>query len=216
MIIVKPGAYHTEYGLNCQDAAVEFNVVDNEFGNSYVKCIVDGCSEGEHSEVGAQLFCLMRKQGRGIKDIFNEMNKLFLNPADKLNYMLFTILQVEEFKDNFQTDVCGDGYIILQDHNDKITYEKFDYEGAPPYYAYNYFPKDKLKKYQEGVNFKQSTYSKEEYKAVGVASDGLQYILDTNLRTEFEQLLISRRLVAIKRFINKHAIVFKDDISIAI
>ena len=48
MFINKMGFEHKEYGVNCQDFGVE---------TSKVKCVVDGCSEGLHSEIGSKLFC---------------------------------------------------------------------------------------------------------------------------------------------------------------
>ena len=207
MILVKTGEWHREYGTNCQDFAVEF---DN------IKCIVDGCSSGDHSEVGAKLFCMLFKRYKNVDGVFYKLKELFNTHNDLLDYMLFTSFYVEENEEDFKVNFVGDGYIVLQDHNDKIIYEKIDYGPAPPYFAYNYFDKEKLTAYKEGVNFETRVYSKEDYKSVGVSSDGLQYVLASDHKKEFEEILVSRKLVRLKRFMNKYAKEFKDDFSISI
>jgi len=63
MFINKTGSYHLDYGLNNQDYGLDL---------PGFKLVVDGCSEGKHSEVGAKLFCCNFSQNRNLNlgDIF--------------------------------------------------------------------------------------------------------------------------------------------------
>ena len=70
---------------------------------------------------------------------------------------------------------------------------------------------------EDGVEISEKEYSKREYKNVGVASDGLRFIVksdDEELKNEFVELLKSDKPVKIKRFINRNQKIFKDDITI--
>ncbi len=205
MFINKIGYYHIEYGINCQDFGIELN---NK------KIVLDGCSQGLHSEVGVKLFAHLYKNYT-VQEAFCVLTELFSTPTDILNYLCFTILSVYENEDNFITSVCGDGYIIKQKLDNTIEFEKFDYEGSPPYYIYNYINSQYLKKYQDGVDFLIKSYSKKEYKNIGIATDGIEYILNSPFKEEFEKYLIEQKAVAIKRLINRENKYFKDDITIA-
>ena len=126
------------------------------------------------------------------------------------------MLIVSETKNDYIIDICGDGYIIKQKYDDSIEYEKIGEGNAPEYFAYNYVSPDHLSKYKDGVEFKRHLLPKIEYKAIGVASDGLEYILNSPFKEEFERLLLGRKEFAIRRLINREHKYFKDDISIAI
>ena len=54
MVVNKIGAQHLDYGRNCQDCGLE---------NETIKLVCDGCSEGEHSEVGAKAYCHLANKG---------------------------------------------------------------------------------------------------------------------------------------------------------
>jgi hypothetical protein len=125
------------------------------------------------------------------------------------------VKKIEEIN-SFSVEFCGDGYIILEDNDGNITFERLDDGEYPKYYVYNYCDKTKLSHYQEGVNFNISLYPFEKYKNVGIASDGLRYILERpELMDEFIGILKSGVAVRMKRFINKYQSVFRDDITIA-
>lgn len=218
MFINKIGMEHLETGMNCQD----YGFVGER--SSYV---CDGCSEGKHSEVGAKLFChLLQSQ---YQHCFNERNYIDVNeafdrmvriiggnPNWKRDFLCFTILRLAECIDCFTVSYCGDGYIILQDHDGNITFEELSDGEYPKYYIYNYIEPEYLKHYKDGVSFSQKTYSKEKYAKVGIASDGLRYILqaDEELKQEFINCLKSGKELKTKLFINRNHKIFKDDVTI--
>lgn len=208
MFINKIGWEHMESGRNCQDYGFEGDV------SSYV---CDGCSEGEHSEVGAKLFCHLIREYHDIREVFAELTGLFFKEPKALkNYLCFTILSVAESLTYFHVNYCGDGYIILQDCRGNITFEELSDGEYPKYYVYNYIDKECLKHYKDGVEFESKKYSKEKYRKVGIASDGLRFILnaDEELKQEFIECLKSGKQVKTNLFINRHHKIFKDDITI--
>jgi len=225
MFINKVGFSHWEIGRNNHDYGVD---------TPLLKCVVDGCSEGEHSEVGGKLYThLMKSLYSKILTletqffnsvIFERFKKLIdMGVYDNkeyaktiLNYFLFTILLLKEQNDSWEVETCGDGIIIKQTWDDKFEYEIIEQNGKPKYYAYNFVPKEFLTDYQDGVGFETFVFSKKDYKAIGLASDGLSYILNSEFKEEFEEYLRDRKEVKIKRLINREHRYFKDDITIII
>lgn len=210
MFINKIGMEHLESGMNCQDYGFE---------GEKLSVVCDGCSEGKHSEVGAKIFCYLKKErDMGTDQSFASAIKLFGDyPSALRDYMSFTVLELKIWDDELWVVVyCGDGYIILQDHNGNITFEELSDGEYPKYYIYNYIAPEYLKHYKDGVSFSQKTYSKEEYAKVGIASDGLRYILqaDEELKKEFINCLKSGKELKTKLFINRNHKVFKDDVTI--
>jgi hypothetical protein len=207
MLVVKMGKEHIDMGINCQDFALE---------NDKFKMIVDGCSSCINSEIGAKLFChLFPKAGYDITRTFNVMRALYDTDEELLDNLLFTILMVNETDLYFDVNVCGDGYVIAERWDGTIEYQEFDFDNAPPYYAYNLMNnKDRLSKYRDGVEFQNFKFSKLRYKNIGVSSDGIRYILAGDHKQEFETLLKQGRPAAIKRFVNRNIQEFKDDISV--
>lgn len=209
MFINKIGMEHLEIGMNCQD----YGFIGN--GVSYV---CDGCSEGKNSEVGAKLFCHLKQTLFADVDyIFEQIISIIgEKPQWKRDFLSFTILRLSEATEDFFVEYCGDGYIILQDHDGNITFEELSDGEYPKYYIYNYIPPEYLKHYKDGVSFSQKTYSKEDYAKVGIASDGLRYILqaDEELKQEFINCLKSGKELKTKLFINRNHKVFKDDVTI--
>ncbi|MCX7747920.1 MAG: hypothetical protein N2645_13685 [Clostridia bacterium] len=193
MLINKIGFEHLLNGVNCQDYA---------FDKEGRKCVVDGCSEGLHSEVGAKLFIHLFRQGLEVDAVFERLLNLFPTHEQIKNYLLFTILYIEETEDEFVVFECGDGYIIKLRHNDAVEFQEIDYEGVSPYFAYNYMDKGKLLLYKEGVRFNRYRFSKKEYKAVGVGTDGIGYILKSQYVKDFEKCIRLRKAVLLKRLIN--------------
>lgn len=221
---------------------------DNPYSNeeecfNVHKLVCDGCGEGKHSEVGAKLYTLLNKapivdlntaldsivrlltQSSDDKSLFMPMQKLKINPQVIKDYCCFTILDVWDMDDleypedsHFLVYYCGDGYIITQDHDDDINFIKLDDGDYPKYMAYNYLDKEHLSQYKEGVSFERESYNKSEFKNVGVASDGIRFILnheDKDLVNEFTEILKSGKENRMKRFINKHQQIFKDDVTIS-
>jgi hypothetical protein len=219
MFINKIGYSHWEVGKNNHDYGFEQ-------GN--IKCVVDGCSEGLHSEVGAKLYCHLFKNSNGTlteQKIFQKFEDIIdtgLETNDKewaktiLNYFLFTILTLIDRVNLWEVRTCGDGVIIKQTWDDKFEYDIIEQNGKPKYYAYNFVPKIYLTDYQDGVDFDIKIFFKQDYKAVGIASDGLQYILNSEFKDEFEEYLRDRKEVKINRLINREHKYFKDDITIVI
>jgi hypothetical protein len=217
MFINKIGMEHLETGMNCQD----YGFVGER--SSYV---CDGCSEGKHSEVGVKLFCHLMQRSQCCDNLKNfvDVNGAFCRminligeePRYKRDFLSFTILRLDECTDFFAIAYCGDGYIILQDHDSNITFEELSDGEYPKYYIYNYIEPEYLKHYKDGVSFSQKTYSKEKYAKVGIASDGLRYILqaDEELKQEFINCLKSGKELKTKLFINRNHKIFKDDVTI--
>ena len=207
MLVVKMGKEHIDNGTNCQDFAIE---KDN------FKLIVDGCSSCQNSEIGAKLFChLLPKCNYDIRRTFGVLRALYDTDKELKENLLFTILMVREHENYFEVAVCGDGYIIKQKHDDTIEYQEFDYQNEPPYYAYNLiYDKTCLRKYHDGVNFRNFIFNKSEYKNIGVSSDGIRYILNGFYKDEFEKILKTGKSLPMKLFINRNIQYFKDDISI--
>ena len=209
MFINKIGTQHLEIGMNCQDYGLE---------KDGLKLVCDGCSEGEHSEIGAKSYCHLAGLGYGVHQIFKRLIDMFGQSTSSVkNFLCFTILSVTESGDYFKVSYCGDGYIILEDLEGNIHFEELNDGEYPKYFAYNYCDSDALKYYKDGVEISEKEYSKREYKNIGVASDGLRFIVksdDEELKNEFIELLKSGKPVKIKRFINRNQKIFKDDITI--
>jgi hypothetical protein len=200
------GFDHKEMGINCQDFG---------FINETLKCVVDGCSEGLHSEVGAKLFCQLFKEGFPVYHIFQKMLTVIgAGPQNIRNYLCFTILTVSETENEFIVNYCGDGFIIKQTHGNSIEFVKLDDGEYPQYYAYNFIDKSFLKCYQGGVSFSRLVFSKAEYKKIGIATDGMRYIFNKDYETDFIDLLIKNKESAVKRLINRKHKHFKDDITL--
>ena len=93
-----------------------------------------------------------------------------------------------------------------------IEFEELSDGEYPKYFAYNYVDKDMLKQYKDGVIFSTKAFPKDEYRNIGVASDGIRFAMkDEQFKKEFTEALQSGKEVRVKRFINKHQRVFQDD-----
>jgi hypothetical protein len=96
----------------------------------------------------------------------------------------------------------------------------------PPYYIYNYVDPNLLSQeeqkrwfscpHKNGVGINTQFFLKDKYKAIGIASDGIRYILDSYYKNNFVEFIKNREEIKIKRLINAHHFDFKDDISIII
>jgi len=207
IMINKIGYEHHEEWKNCQDYG---------FITEGIKCVADGCSEGKHSEIGVKLFCHMLKNGQSVENIFQRLIQMYPDFEDMKNHILFTFLYMTEDEENYYVHSVGDGYIIKESFEGNYSYEKIDYENSPPYYAYNFIEPEYLKKYKEGVAIQERIFNKKEYQTIGLATDGLEYLIKSGLKKEFETLLFERKEFGIKRLINKNYAKCKDDITIVI
>lgn len=222
MFVNKIGYSHLEMGNNCQDYGGIVNM-DILGGQNLLKVVCDGCSEGKHSEVGAKLYTHLRldRWTMDPRDIMVTIaNCIGYDSTDIKNFMSFTILEVREKLESFSVQYCGDGFIIMQDHDDNITFEEINDGEFPKYFAYNWVEKEHLTHYKDGVSFTVEEFPYEQYKNVGIASDGIRFIVNCPqenlmLRDEFIDILKSGKDVAMKRFINRNHALFKDDVTIA-
>ena len=209
MFVNKIGAEHLTMGKNCQDYGLE---------KEGIKLVCDGCSEGKHSEVGAKIFSYLYSQGLSINEIFRKMVDIFSDNSETIkNFLCFTIMSVNETEDFFEVSYCGDGFIIMENYEGNMLFEELSDGEYPKYFAYNYCDPNSLSFYKDGVEMVTRYFSKSIYKNVGVASDGLRYIMkaDEELKTEFITLLKEGKEGKMKRFINRNQKIFKDDITIA-
>lgn len=145
---------------------------------------------------------------------FNDIINItkIVNPTNTLevlvNNFLFTILCVLETDEEFIAITCGDGFIITQDKLDKIGFinlesnNEFEKE-APKYYMYNYIDSEYLELYKQGVEFEITMFPKSKYKNIGIASDGLRFLLeqDYDILERFKILLVKSKSGAINRMI---------------
>lgn len=227
MFINKIGMDHIELGINCQDAGCFVKEEDSGYYNGSFAIICDGCSEGVHSEVGSKTFTYLVKQSAlstgffNSADNFSKMVNLYGNDPDTLrDYLSFTIFILEKKSDIFHVSYCGDGFLILQDNDGNIMFDKLTDGEYPKYLVYNFANKSNLKCYKDGVKFENFYTDKSKYMNVGIASDGIRFILecadeDLKLRDEFVEILKSGKEAKMKRFINKNHRLFKDDVTIA-
>lgn len=209
MFVNKIGRAHMMDGRNCQD----FGMVSEG-----KKLVCDGCSQGRHTEVGAKAFVHLVQRGYGILEAFERLLELFGQSAgDIRDFLCFTILMVEEDENGFRVLYCGDGYVMLEDLEGRIRYQKLSDGEYPKYLAYNYVEKELLKYYQEGVKIGELYFSKEQYQRVGVATDGLRFLegMEDAVKLEFERAFLEDREMKVKRLVNKYQTFFQDDVTIA-
>lgn len=209
MFVNKIGRAHMVDGRNCQD----FGMVSEG-----KKLVCDGCSEGRHTEVGAKAFVHLVQRGYGLLEAFERLLELFGQSAEDIrDFLCFTILMVEEDKKGFRVFYCGDGYVMFEDLEGRIRYQKLSDGEYPKYLAYNYVEKGLLKYYQEGVEIGELYFSKEQYLRVGVATDGLRYLngMEDVVKMEFERAFLEDREMKVKRLVNKYQTFFQDDVTIA-
>lgn len=221
VVVNKLGSHHLDTSINNQDYF---------FVSEKLKMVCDGCSAGKNSEVGsilfASLFSEIEKQRQenyelfeeNINIVFKRMLMLSNNIDFIFNNYCFTIVAVFETEKDFVVKYAGDGYIITK-KNDSIEYIELkdgQNDGAPKYYIYNYIPAEYLLEYKDGVSIKTKTFSKTEYKNIGVATDGLQYVenLEWQEQKKLKELLLAGKTGKIKRLINRNREHLYDDITI--
>jgi Protein phosphatase 2C len=224
MFINKIGYDHVISGLNNQDAGCE---------NVNIKFVADGCGSTAHPEVGANLAAMYYKNLCNDEHLttmirwFNIPETLWQGDQNKIekilvDYYLFTTIVKYETLETFEIEHVGDGFIITLDHENKLNYINLDEGPAPTYFAYQFFDPSHLL-LPVTVEIKRLAFSKEDFKAIGVATDGLRFIYELKSRElfdEFENILKhcieTNNDLRLRLFINKHLETFKDDITIAI
>lgn len=225
MNVLKMGCSHKEGSINCQDATGEYNGI--------FKVVCDGCSEGQHSEIGAKLFCKLLvdryknfvEKGKKYIDVpalmMSVMDELVQligdNPEDIKDYLSFTTLVVEKDPEsnNAWVNYCGDGYIIVN-KDDSILFKKLDCGKYPKYLSYNYVDGSHMADYKDGVSIDVIEF--EDITNIGVASDGIRFVADLEdgdqLKEEFKQVLLSGKDMRMKLFFNRNERIFQDDFSV--
>ncbi len=235
------GNFHKESNCNNQDHFLE---------TDKLMMVVDGCSGGLNSEVGAKLFT----QIFSMQEDFENLDKFEQNvdktmkqllsivgvkPLSELtkeqyNFIMenyfFTIIACFKQESGFVVKALGDGYILTQNRLDCISFIKLEYGKYPPYIMYN-FLKDAYKGgyFSEKLEFKTFRFSKENFKNIGIATDGLQPVADvltspSSMRKEknkLEAFLINadalegeRKNIRILNLIKRNTATFFDDITI--
>jgi hypothetical protein len=69
--------------------------------------------------------------------------------------------------------------------------------------------------YKDGVSFSKLLFSKDEYKNIGVTTDGLRFVFGQIFEEEFINLISKNKISAAKRLINREHKYFKDDFTIS-
>ena len=221
IVVSKIGADHSFNGVNRQDFGAMFN---------NVKLSLDGCSSGKFSEIGVGLFAQALAKRDDITAatfdhvVFEEMRRLrdglSFTDYDLFQNFCFTILAVIETENDFTVFTCGDGFIFAITQDDQLEVINIDqgYDNCPPYFVYNLMAPESKSAYKEGVRFEIRTFSKKDYKNVGVGSDGYQYAgkLDNAEKVKFNEALLLGIPGRIGKIVNRNASIFKDDITIVL
>ena len=195
------------------------NNQDFYYRDSKVKVVLDGCSLGDemessNTEVGAKLFSFLFSQldeklrhdeslfEDNVKSIFDKMLGLFgvsgkVTDGKMISFLSsifsFTILAAFELEEGFVVKTMGDGFIIMQNKKNDISYMRLEYEdNSPPYYIYNYLlPNGTV----IDVKFETYRFSKDHFVNIGVASDGIApFAIENNIK-QADLLKIDRFLL---------------------
>ena len=223
MKLNKQGYGHYGDGINNQDYY---------FTEDNVKMVLDGCSGAEFAEIGTRLFCQIfsRLPDRlklecfedNIKKVFEELLDFFSKwyhtqeeiESFIMNNLLFTIVACFETEDAFVVKMFGDGYIVTVNKEDCVSYLKFHYGNKPPYFAYKYCSVEGYKDYE----MKTYILSKEHFKRVGVATDGIVPIVIGNVDSKkFDDIIVSNsKDIIAEGFFLTNKIHFSDDVTVVI
>lgn len=199
-----------------------------------IKMVMDGCSQDEQgewlkSEIGVGLFAALFEKipatlrnkpellEECVKIVFDKILSLSSDPEFIARHFCFTILVVYELEDRFIVKYCGDGYILMKKKSsEEVEYlflEEECVQGCPKYYIYNYISSSV---YPDGVCFQEMEFLKEEYENIGVASDGLRYLLDLGFeaRKKLNENLLLGKEGRIRVQIVRNQDSMKDDITI--
>lgn len=196
MQICRQGNGHYLNGINNQDFY---------YAEKNLKMIMDGCSEGRFSEVGTRLFYQFfsvlderfnpEKFEDNVKLVFFRIVKFFSEMSSEavdkflVDNMLFTIVACFELEDKFIVKYIGDGYIITINTEDMLSYIRLSYGKTPPYFAYNLLVTGS---YGKKLEFKTLEFSKEDFKKVGIASDGIAPVVKGKIAEDFENIILGK------------------------
>lgn len=226
MKISRQGYGHYTNGVNNQD----FFYSEENF-----KMLLDGCSEATYSEVGTRLFVQLFSKlpdrlklecfEENVKKIFDELLdsfKVWYKTQEELeefimDNLLFTIVACFETEDSFVVKMFGDGYVVSVNQNDRVSYLKYFYGKRPPYFVYKYC--DLLEENVfKGYNFKTFTFSKKDFKRIGIATDGVLPIAKGELKKNFDELIVSKinSEYSAEGIILANIQMFNDDVTILI
>lgn len=221
MQICKQGNGHYLNGINNQDFY---------YAEKNLKLIMDGCSEGAFSEVGTRLFYQffreledrfsVEKFEENVGKVFSQIMDFFAKSGTKdvskfiVDNMLFTIIACFELEDKYVLKYIGDGYIVTVNSSDMVSYIRLSYGKTPPYYAYNILDTGT---YSQELKFKSFEFSKEDFKKIGIASDGIAPIVDKKVSDDFEKVILGKELrYTPEGIIKSNHTSFFDDVTILI
>lgn len=244
MNILKIGKNHIETGMNCQDAigryGEELKVVcdgcsEGKHSEVGAKLFTKLFTEKYKYFVEKGKTITNEREGvkRLIQSTMDDIVKVVGDDSNSvLNYLSFTTVISHEcmLKDSSvsfsEAFFIGDGYLIKVDNSTaEVSFMKLDCGEYPEYLSYNYLNPELLKDYKKGAEihyriFDPRCIPKHANYKIGVASDGIRFVADlpkdNPLRQEFVDIILSDRDIRMKRFINKHPEIFKDDVSIVI
>lgn len=221
MIINSQGFGHFTKGLNNQDFGIE---------TSRMVLVLDGCSEAKYSELGTRLFGQLFSKvencddvemfEENVKNTFEdilEMMKNYYTSSEEfeqefiMENLLFTIIALFETESEFVVKLFGDGYIITQNAQNNVSFMRHYYDKRPPYFAYKYCQLKEFKDYQ----FKTFKFSKEHFKQVAIATDGVMPIARGELKG-IDDLIFDKGKIQIENEIRNQRQLFFDDITIGV
>lgn len=223
MKINKQGIGHYQDGVNNQDFFYE---------KENLKMVLDGCSAGAYTEIGTRLFVQLfdlLPEKFNVDSFEDNVKKIFDELLDKFSFwyktqeelenfimenLIFTIIACFETEDEFIVKLFGDGYIVTVNQCDRVSYMKHYYGRIVPYFVYRYCENNSFKE----CNFKTFTFSKKEFKKVGIATDGISPIATEYIKTNFDGLLTSKldTEYSAEGIISANIQYFHDDVTILI
>jgi hypothetical protein len=124
-----------------------------------------------------------------------------------MDNMLFTIIALFKETEQFIVKLFGDGYMITENANGRISYLKCYYGKEPPYYAYNYIHKGYQKK------IKTFTFNKEVFPQVLIATDGVAPFEKGMLKNQDKNIIECKENL-LKMAIQSERKSFFDDVTI--
>lgn len=228
MVISLQGLWHCNVNLNNQDCI---------FKNDKMILVLDGCTQATYSDAGTRLFIQYFKSLKDFDnvDMFEEnVNNVFEKivkqgkewfDEEKLKeYLqenfLFTILACFKKDNDFIVKVFGDGYIVTQNYNNRVSYIALSYGDMtekgklPPYFAYKYC--DVELDCIDEFKFKTFIFNTSKFKKVGVATDGIKPIAMGHLK-DFNSCIINGYIdEEIMYLLQKHRNLFDDDCTIGL
>lgn len=241
MNILKIGKAHIDVGTNCQDAISRYEdelkiICDGCSGGTHsevgAKLFVKLFTEKYKYFASKGKYIINERSGveRLIQSTMDDIVKFVGNDIKTiLDYLCFTIVishecMLDEEPLSFsETFFVGDGYLIKIDKStSEVSFINLSGVEYPEYLSYNYINPESLSLYKNGANIHYTVFDPRcmgDYD-IGVASDGIRFIVnrpeDDPIRMEFVDIILSDNEIKMKRFINKHPEIFKDDVSIVI